>query len=155
PSRDVQSAAEEVRGRGAGRPPPAPLAPPSLRKAFLPGLSRRSRRRAIDQNIIANMGMIPKGLARGIMIRQKLERHDDAKKSHHALWEDIAMATRRTMLFASAAAGASLALRTGDVHAVAPSTVRTPVDFDVPRGACDCHVHVFDPARFPYFSGRV
>jgi len=25
----------------------------------------------------------------------------------------------------------------------------------VPRGACDCHVHVFDPARFPYFSGRV
>jgi predicted TIM-barrel fold metal-dependent hydrolase len=25
----------------------------------------------------------------------------------------------------------------------------------VPRGACDCHVHVFDPARFPYFGGRV
>src|SRR5215475_1045116 len=65
------------------------------------------------------------------------------------------MATRRTMLFAGVAAGASLALRNGNAHAAAPGTVKTPVDFDVPRGACDCHVHVFDPARFPYFSGRV
>jgi predicted TIM-barrel fold metal-dependent hydrolase len=24
----------------------------------------------------------------------------------------------------------------------------------VPNGACDCHVHVFDPARFPYASDR-
>jgi predicted TIM-barrel fold metal-dependent hydrolase len=38
--------------------------------------------------------------------------------------------------------------------ATAP-TVRTPVNFDIPPGACDCHVHVFDPARFPYDSGRV
>jgi predicted TIM-barrel fold metal-dependent hydrolase len=29
------------------------------------------------------------------------------------------------------------------------------VDFDVPRGACDCHVHVFDPVRFPYVAKRV
>jgi len=35
------------------------------------------------------------------------------------------------------------------------STARTAVDFDVPRGACDCHVHVFDPAHFPYDSGRI
>jgi len=35
------------------------------------------------------------------------------------------------------------------------SIVRTAVDFDVPRGACDCHVHVFDPAHFPYDSGRI
>ena len=35
-------------------------------------------------------------------------------------------------------------------------TVRTPVAFEVPRGACDCHVHVHpDPARFPFWSGRV
>ncbi len=28
--------------------------------------------------------------------------------------------------------------------------------FDVPAGACDCHVHVFGPAaRFPYDAGRV
>ena len=31
----------------------------------------------------------------------------------------------------------------------------TPVDFDVPAGACDCHTHIFgDPARFPLFAGR-
>jgi predicted TIM-barrel fold metal-dependent hydrolase len=34
-------------------------------------------------------------------------------------------------------------------------TVRTAVDFEVPRGACDCHVHVFDPSQFPYASERV
>lgn len=34
-------------------------------------------------------------------------------------------------------------------------TVRTPVSFAVPPGACDCHVHVFpDPAEFPFWSGR-
>jgi len=32
--------------------------------------------------------------------------------------------------------------------------VNTPVDFDIPRGACDCHVHIFDPARFRYDAGR-
>lgn len=26
--------------------------------------------------------------------------------------------------------------------------------FDVPPGACDCHVHVFDPDRFPYDRAR-
>jgi predicted TIM-barrel fold metal-dependent hydrolase len=32
---------------------------------------------------------------------------------------------------------------------------RTAVDFDVPAGACDCHVHIFgDPQRFPFFPGR-
>lgn len=32
----------------------------------------------------------------------------------------------------------------------------TPVDFDVPPGACDCHTHIHgDPARFPFFAGRV
>ena len=32
----------------------------------------------------------------------------------------------------------------------------TAVNFDVPSGACDCHTHIHgDPARFPYFSGRV
>ena len=33
---------------------------------------------------------------------------------------------------------------------------RTPVTFDVPAGACDCHVHVIpDPARFPFAPARV
>jgi predicted TIM-barrel fold metal-dependent hydrolase len=32
----------------------------------------------------------------------------------------------------------------------------TPVNFDVPPHACDCHTHIHgDPAVFPYFSGRV
>ena len=40
--------------------------------------------------------------------------------------------------------------------AAAPSTVKTPVDFEVPRGACDCHVHVFgDPNKFPFAPDRV
>ena len=31
----------------------------------------------------------------------------------------------------------------------------TPVNFNVPAGACDCHTHIFgDPARFPFWSGR-
>src|SRR5438105_12143516 len=66
------------------------------------------------------------------------------------------MLTRRRLLYGTAAVGASFAmLRTGDARAATASTVKTPVNFDVPRGACDCHVHVFDPARFPYFTGRV
>ena len=32
---------------------------------------------------------------------------------------------------------------------------RTAVDFDVPRGACDCHVHAFgNPAQFPFAKAR-
>jgi predicted TIM-barrel fold metal-dependent hydrolase len=32
----------------------------------------------------------------------------------------------------------------------------TAVNFDVPAGACDCHTHIHgDPAKFPFFSGRV
>lgn len=32
----------------------------------------------------------------------------------------------------------------------------TPVNFDVPAGSCDCHTHIHgDPAKFPFFSGRV
>jgi predicted TIM-barrel fold metal-dependent hydrolase len=39
---------------------------------------------------------------------------------------------------------------------LAPSTVKTPVNFDVPRRAVDSHLHVFpDPQKFPFWSGRV
>ena len=35
------------------------------------------------------------------------------------------------------------------------SQPRTPVSFDVPPNACDCHTHIFgDPARFPLWPGR-
>lgn len=38
----------------------------------------------------------------------------------------------------------------------ARATLRTPIDFAVPEGACDCHVHIVgDPARFPMAADRV
>jgi predicted TIM-barrel fold metal-dependent hydrolase len=44
----------------------------------------------------------------------------------------------------------------GGAHAASASTVHTPVNFDIPAGACDAHVHVIpDPAKFPFWSGRV
>jgi predicted TIM-barrel fold metal-dependent hydrolase len=63
------------------------------------------------------------------------------------------MLTRRQTLQAAAASASLLALR--EQATAAASTVKTPVSFDVPRGACDCHVHVFDPAHFPYVGERV
>lgn len=31
----------------------------------------------------------------------------------------------------------------------------TPINFDVPAGACDCHTHIHaDPAKFPFYPGR-
>src|SRR5215471_18904253 len=51
-----------------------------------------------------------------------------------------------------------MSTRRGMLHAAgaAPSTVKTSVDFEVPRGACDCHVHVFgDPKTFPFAPDRV
>jgi predicted TIM-barrel fold metal-dependent hydrolase len=42
-----------------------------------------------------------------------------------------------------------------NAHAKA-SQPATPVNFDVPAGACDCHTHIHgDPDKFPFFSGRV
>jgi predicted TIM-barrel fold metal-dependent hydrolase len=64
------------------------------------------------------------------------------------------MLTRRAMLGqASAVASAAWAIRAGSAVAAAG---RSAVDFAVPRGACDCHVHVFgDPAAFPFAERRV
>jgi predicted TIM-barrel fold metal-dependent hydrolase len=43
--------------------------------------------------------------------------------------------------------------RTASATAAQPST---PVNFDIPPGACDCHTHIHaDPAKFPMFAGRV
>src|SRR2546425_7799294 len=36
------------------------------------------------------------------------------------------------------------------------NTALTPVSFEVPRRACDCHAHIHgDPGKFPFFPGRV
>jgi predicted TIM-barrel fold metal-dependent hydrolase len=64
------------------------------------------------------------------------------------------MLTRRAMLGqVSAAASAAWVMQAGVAVGAAG---RTAVDFDVPRGACDCHVHVFgDPTKFPFAEKRV
>jgi predicted TIM-barrel fold metal-dependent hydrolase len=63
------------------------------------------------------------------------------------------MLTRRGILLASIAAGMAMPNRTVFATAAQPST---PVNFDIPAGACDCHTHIHaDPEKFPFFSGRV
>jgi predicted TIM-barrel fold metal-dependent hydrolase len=63
------------------------------------------------------------------------------------------MLTRRSMMLASIAAGATMNNKTALAKAAQPST---PVNFDIPAGACDCHTHIHpDPAKFPFFAGRV
>src|ERR1700686_1507987 len=63
------------------------------------------------------------------------------------------MLTRRGILLASIAAGVTMPNRTALATATQPST---PVNFDIPAGACDCHTHIHaDPEKFPFFAGRV
>src|SRR6266576_6808803 len=63
------------------------------------------------------------------------------------------MLTRRRFMAASIAGGALLRSRSGFARAAQPAT---PVSFEVPRGACDCHTHIHgDPGKFPFFPGRV
>jgi predicted TIM-barrel fold metal-dependent hydrolase len=63
------------------------------------------------------------------------------------------MPTRREILVGAVAAAATMRMRTSLAMASQPAT---PVSFDVPAGACDCHTHIHgDPAAFPFFPGRV
>ncbi|MFN7917670.1 MAG: amidohydrolase family protein [Vicinamibacterales bacterium] len=60
--------------------------------------------------------------------------------------------TRREAI-AAAAAAVGLLPRTLGAKASQPAT---PVNFELPPGACDCHTHIHgDPERFPFFAGRV
>src|SRR5205809_8107425 len=62
------------------------------------------------------------------------------------------MLTRRSLMLATIAAGVTMNNRTALAKAAQPST---PVNFDIPAGACDCHTHIHgDPAKFPWFAGR-
>ena len=66
------------------------------------------------------------------------------------------MGTRRDVLISGLAAGVTGWLRGADRVFAKSSQPSTKVNFDVPAGACDCHVHIFgDPQRYPFFSGRV
>ena len=63
------------------------------------------------------------------------------------------MLTRRETLMGAAAAAAAVRGQAAWAKAAQPAT---PVNFEVPAGATDCHTHIHgDPARFPFFSGRV
>jgi predicted TIM-barrel fold metal-dependent hydrolase len=64
------------------------------------------------------------------------------------------MLSRRNILLGAGIAGfATLARPFKTVFASAPLP-KTPVNFHVPPGACDCHTHLFDPGRFPYAASR-
>src|SRR5690348_13024772 len=63
------------------------------------------------------------------------------------------MLTRRNVLHVGAAGLSAAAMQSNLALADMPSNKTAP-NFAVPAGACDCHVHVFDPARFPYAEKR-
>src|SRR6195952_4059114 len=63
------------------------------------------------------------------------------------------MPTRRDVLLASIAAGVTMKARSVFAKAAQPAT---PVSFEVPASACDCHTHIHpDPAKFPFYDKRV
>jgi predicted TIM-barrel fold metal-dependent hydrolase len=61
------------------------------------------------------------------------------------------MVTRRDLLIASLSAAALARAPFAYAKAAQPAT---PVNFDVPPGACDCHTHIHAP-QFKFFEGRV
>jgi hypothetical protein len=63
------------------------------------------------------------------------------------------MFTRRGVLLSSIAGAVVLSNRFAVGKAAQPAT---PVNFEVPADACDCHTHIHgDPEKFPFFAGRV
>ena len=62
------------------------------------------------------------------------------------------MLSRRGFLTGMAATGVAGSLRLTSSTTTTSSI--TPVRFDAPKPACDCHVHVFDPGRFPFAGSR-
>ncbi len=66
------------------------------------------------------------------------------------------MPSRRDVLVSAGGAVVGFLLRGPNAAFAKASQPTTPVNFDVPKGACDCHTHIFgDPQRFPYVAGRV
>ena len=64
------------------------------------------------------------------------------------------MFTRRELLLRTGAA-ATVAIGRAVECRTAAAQPATPVSFDVPPHACDCHTHVFDPRRFPFVPARI
>lgn len=65
------------------------------------------------------------------------------------------MLTRRDLLKSGIIAGVTGLIGSPRTASAAAPQPQTKVNFDVPPGACDCHVHVFgDPKKYPFFEGR-
>ena len=65
------------------------------------------------------------------------------------------MPTRRELLIGGFVAGAAGLLRGADALLAKGAQPATRVNFKVPAGACDCHVHVFgDRGRYPFSADR-
>ena len=63
------------------------------------------------------------------------------------------MPTRRSVVLGTMATAIAVRTRTAFARASQPET---PVNFEVPLGACDCHTHIHgDPEKLPFFAGRV
>jgi predicted TIM-barrel fold metal-dependent hydrolase len=65
------------------------------------------------------------------------------------------MLTRRNVLKGAMAAGMAGVFGSVRMASASAPQPMTKVSFDVPSGACDCHVHVFgDPKKYPFVAGR-
>ena len=64
------------------------------------------------------------------------------------------MLTRRNVLHLGAAGVSAATMQSRLARADMPPNKTAP-SFAVPAGTCDCHVHVFDPAKFPYAEKRI
>ena len=68
---------------------------------------------------------------------------------------EAGMISRRTCAHRRGGRRRGCVYRTRNLCSWPASQPVTPVNFDVPPGACDCHTHIFgDPARFPFVPGR-
>jgi predicted TIM-barrel fold metal-dependent hydrolase len=64
------------------------------------------------------------------------------------------MFTRREVIRGAVSATAAGLLCKPKAVRASASQPSTPINFAVPEGACDCHVHTFDPQHFPYAPSR-
>ena len=65
------------------------------------------------------------------------------------------MPSRRDLLIGAGAVGATALFHSVTKSLAKASQPTTPINFDVPKGACDCHVHIFgDPQQFPFAPSR-
>ena len=64
------------------------------------------------------------------------------------------MFTRREVVLGAVTAGTAALVSIPNAALASASQPSTPVNFAVPEGACDCHVHTFDPQHFPFSPSR-